>query len=69
MKKIWKAVMIVVSIAFILGAVCFGVGIFTGADTGRIFSVLDNRYNLTALYDVYSQYAKELIAAFQAAGF
>lgn len=69
MKKVWKIVVVVVLIALILGAVCVGVGILTGADTGRIVSVLDNRFNLTTLYEVYSQYAQELVAAFQAAGF
>lgn len=69
MKKVWKIVTLIVLVAIVLGAVCVGVGVLTGADTGRIYSVLDNRYNIGLLYEAYTQYAQELVAAFQAAGF
>ena len=65
MKKGWKVVVLIVLIAMLLGAVCIGVGLLTGADTGRIYSVLDNRYH----FEIYIQYAKELVAAFHEAGF
>lgn len=46
MKKVWRVVILIVIIAMLLGAVCLGVGILTGADTDRIYSILNNRYNL-----------------------
>ena len=50
MSKAWRVVIIIVLIALILGAVAFGVGVITGADFNRIYSVLDEKYNL----DIYS---------------
>ena len=65
MKKGWHIVLIVVLAALLLGLVCIGVGFITGADTSRIYSVLDDEYNLT----LYQQYITEmLIPAFQEAG-
>ena len=59
MKKGWKIVGILVLVIIILGAVCVGVGLLTGGDTTRIYSVLDNRFNLTELYKAYIQYFAE----------
>ena len=47
MKKAWRIIISIVLIAVLLGGVCVGVGFITGADTDRIYSVLDSRYNLT----------------------
>lgn len=66
MKKVWKAVMAIVLVALVLGAICFGVGLLTGAELDRIYSVLDNRFNITAVYKAYSQYVKDLTTAIQA---
>ena len=58
-------VFVVVLAVVVLGAVCMGVGFITGADTARIYSVLDDKYSLT----LYSDYITQaLIPAFQEAG-
>ena len=56
MKKGWMVISIIVLVAVLLGTVSVGVGIITGADMARIFSVLDSRYHL----DLYMQYFQEL---------
>ncbi len=55
MKKVWKAVGVLALIMVILGAILIGVGFVTGADTSRIYSVLDNQYLLTDKIDWLSQ--------------
>ena len=65
MKKGWNIILMVVLAVVVLGAVCMGVGFITGADTARIYSVLDDKYSLT----LYSDYITQaLIPAFQEAG-
>lgn len=61
MKKGWKIIIIIALIAILLGLVCFGVGIMTGADMERILSVVDSKYPL----DAYYQYGQEWIVYFQ----
>lgn len=50
MKKGWRIIISIVLAAALLGAVCVGVGLMTGADWQRIYSVLDSRYHLTQYY-------------------
>ena len=64
MKKGWRIILVIVLAAVLLGAVCVGVGLMTGADTMRIYSTLDSRYNLTAYVQAYSQYAVDVAEAF-----
>ena len=61
MKKGWRIVIIIVLVALLLGAVSVGVGMMTGADSVRIFSILDDRYNITMYYN-YAQEVIELLA-------
>lgn len=56
MKKGWKVIIVIVLIAVLLGMVCFGVGMMTGADMERIYSVMDNKYHIEAYY----QYAQQV---------
>lgn len=65
MKKGWNVILTIVLAAALLGAVCIGVGLITGADFSRIYSVLDDKYNITLYSDYISQ---QLIPAFQEAG-
>ena len=51
MKKGWRVVISIVMIAVLLGAVCVGVGMLTGADISRIYSVLDKRFMITQYYE------------------
>lgn len=65
MKKAWQIIMTIVLVVVLVGAVCAGVGIITGAEMNRIFSVLDDRYSLTIYYEYISE---QLIPALKAAG-
>lgn len=65
MKKGWYIILVIVLAALLLGAVCVGVGFITGADTARIYSVLDDKYNITLYRDYVTQM---LIPALQEAG-
>ncbi len=62
MMKGWKIVTAISFAAIVLGAVCIGVGLLTGADFERIFSTLDQRYQITA----YFNWLLEAIAAVKA---
>ena len=62
MMKSWKIVTAISFAAIVLGAVCIGVGVLTGADFERIFSTLDQRYQLIA----YFNWLMESIAAVKA---
>ena len=61
MKRGWLIIGVIVLIAVLVGTVAIGVGLVTGADMARIFSVLDSRYHL----DLYVQYFSDLAAAFK----
>ena len=65
MKRGWRVILTIVLIVAVLGVVFMGVGFITGADLSRIYSVFDDRYNLTLYYNYITQ---ELIPAFHAAG-
>ncbi len=65
MKRGWYIVLVIVLAALLLGLVCVGVGFITGADTARIYSVLDDKYSITLYYEYITQ---QLIPAFEAAG-
>ena len=60
MRKGWLIIGVIVLIAVLVGTVSIGVGLVTGADMARIFSVLDGRYHL----ELYTQYFEQLIEAF-----
>ena len=51
MIRAWKIVTAISFVAILLGAICIGVGILTGADFERIFTSLDQRYQLTMYYE------------------
>ena len=63
MKEAGRIVLTIVLIAVLLGAVCVGVGLMTGADTMRVYSTLDERYNISGRYEAYSQYAGDVVEA------
>ena len=64
MKKAWQIIMTIVLVVILVGAVCAGVGIITGAEMSRVFSVLDNNYNITIYYEYITD---ELIPTLQQA--
>ena len=55
MKKGWQIIIAAVSIMILLGGICMGVGFITGAEFDRIYTVVDNRLNIT----VYTEWVKE----------
>ena len=59
MKKAWRVIFAIVLIAVLLGALCIGVGLLTGAKMDVIYQVLDNRYHI----EVYYQYVLDVISA------
>ncbi len=61
MKKAGRVVLIIVLAAVLLGAVCVGVGLMTGADAMRVYSTLDERYNIGAYQEAYTEYAGQVI--------
>ena len=63
MKKGWKIVMAIFLIVVVIGIVGVGVGMLTGADYSRIYSVLDDQYHI----DMWLNYFAEVAAAVQAA--
>lgn len=63
MKKAGRVVLVIVLAAVLLGFVCVGVGIITGADFTRIYSALDNRYNIGAYQQAYTAYAQQVFGA------
>lgn len=60
MKKVWKIIGIVILTVFVLGLICIGVGVLTGADYSRIFTVVDDRFQIESTLSLYSQYFEQL---------
>ena len=65
MKNGWRIIISIVLIVILLGGVCIGVGVLTGADMERVYSILDKQNNLTALYKYFTE---DLMLEFQRVG-
>lgn len=63
MKKGWKIVFTIFLIVVVIGIVGVGVGMLTGAEYTRIYSVLDDQYHI----DMWLNYFAEVAEAVQAA--
>ena len=55
MSRSWRIISLIVLIAILLGAVCVGVGLFTGGEWDRIYSSLDARYHVDMYVDYVGQ--------------
>ena len=44
MKNGWRIILIIAAAAILLGCVCFGVGVLTGADTDRIQALYEQMH-------------------------
>ena len=64
MKKGWRVILGIVLVALIVGGVCFGVGLLTGADSARIVQNMDEHFHLNAYIEAYLNYGKELFQYF-----
>ena len=53
MSKAWRVVITIVLIAVLFATVCVGVGLLTGANFSRVYSVFNSRYNVEENYSVY----------------
>ena len=49
MKNGWRIILAIVLVVILFGGVCLGVGIMTGSDMSRIYTVLDKQFNLTGM--------------------
>ncbi len=64
MKRSWHVILGIVLVAIVVGSICFGVGLLTGADTGRIIQNLDEQFRLTSYVDAYISYVRQLWSYF-----
>ena len=56
MSKAWRVVITIVLIAVLFATVCIGVGLLTGANFSRVYSIFNSRYNVEANYNMYFDY-------------
>lgn len=54
MKSIWKTILIVALILVILGGIVIGVGMITGADSGRVQDLFYSTYNVSSFNEYYT---------------
>ena len=60
MKKGWRIIFGIVFTALILGAVCCGVGLLTGADINRIIINVNDRYQLMTYVNAITEYGSHV---------
>ena len=60
MKRGWRIIFGIAVVAVIVGALCFGVGMFTGADMERIVQNVNNQFHLDAYLASYTDYIGQL---------
>ena len=51
MSRACRVVITIVLIAVLFATVCIGVGLLTGADFSRVYSVFNNKYNVGMYYE------------------
>lgn len=67
MKKTWKIVGIIALIIILLGGLCIAVGFLTGAESGRIISVLNSDYGLSETVSSFTGYVDVIADSIAAA--
>ena len=60
MKNNWRVILIIAALGIVLGGICFGVGILTGAETDRILQSLNNDYHLETYVSAYTDYLRHV---------
>lgn len=60
MKKGWRIIFGVFLVAVILGGLCCGVGLMTGADSNRIILNLEEHYQLMTYVNTYTDFITNL---------
>ena len=64
MRNGWRIILTIVVVALLLGAICFGVGLLTGANPDRILQTLNEDYHLVSWSETWSGYYHQLIQFF-----
>ena len=59
-QKSWRIILGVVVVSLIIGGVCIGVGVLTGADRARIIMQIEERYHLSMVAESYLEYLKSI---------
>ena len=67
MKKVLRFVAFLALAILVIGGICIAAGYLTGAESSRIYSVVDNTYGLTALLDSLSSAWNQALADLTAA--
>lgn len=60
MRNGWRIILTIVVLAILLGAVCFGVGLLTGANPDRVLQNLNTDYHLNAYLDLCRNYISQV---------
>lgn len=60
MRTGWRIILTIVVVVILLGAICFGVGLLTGANPDRILQSLNSDYHLNSYIDTCTGYATQL---------
>lgn len=60
MKRGWRVILGIVVVAVVVGALCFGVGLLTGAEVDRILQNLNDHFHLDAYLAAYADYFEQL---------
>ena len=60
MKDGWRNILSIAAVAILIGCICFGVGLLTGAEPDRILQNLNNNYHLNTYIEVYTGYLTQL---------
>ena len=61
MSKGWRIIGTLVLVMVLLGGICIGVGFMTGGNVAEVYSNLNVRYNLSGYWEVYSQWAMDVV--------
>ena len=64
MKSGWRIILTVVVLAILLGAICTGVGLLTGANPDRILQSLNQDYHLASYLELCRNYINLLSSTF-----
>ena len=61
MKKCLKFLGVIALVVFALGVVCAGIGLLTGGNVTRIFSVMDENFHIVDGFDQFIERLREIL--------
>ncbi|MBR3475506.1 MAG: hypothetical protein IKH34_10655 [Oscillospiraceae bacterium] len=65
MSKGWRIIGGLVLMLVLLGALCIGVGFMTGGDIVEVYTSLNDKYQLSGIWDRRAEYVDWGVTAFQ----